>query len=84
MRLQAICPVSEDALKPEPLPVEPPGVPGQRTTKSRNPPGQYWFKTYFIAKFLYSNGVGSQAHNLSNDPSPKDSTGTAKEHGHKQ
>ena len=37
------CPVFWDALKPEPLPVEPSGVPGQRTTKSINPPGQYWY-----------------------------------------
>ena len=33
----------QDALKPEQLPVEPPGVPGQRTTKSINPTGQYWY-----------------------------------------
>ena len=33
----------EYALKPEPLPVEPSGVPGHRTTKSINPPGQYWY-----------------------------------------
>ena len=37
------CPVFWDALKPEPLPVEPSGVPGQSTTKSINPPGQYWY-----------------------------------------
>ena len=37
------CPVFWDALKPEPLPVEPSGVPGHRTTKSINPPGQYWY-----------------------------------------
>ena len=35
MRLQAICPVFRDALKPEPLPVEqPPGVPGQEPQKA--------------------------------------------------
>ena len=37
------CPVFRDALKPEPLPVEPSGVPGHRTTKNINPPGQYWY-----------------------------------------
>ena len=36
-------PVFWDALKPEPLPVEPSGVPGHRTTKCINPPGQYWY-----------------------------------------
>ena len=36
-------PVFWDALKPESLPVEPSGVPGHRTTKSINPPGQYWY-----------------------------------------
>ena len=40
---KAVCPVFWDALKPEPLPVEPSGVPGQRTTKSINPTGQYWY-----------------------------------------
>ena len=37
------CPVFWDALKPEPLPVEPSGVPAHRTTKSINPPGQNWY-----------------------------------------
>ena len=46
------CPVFLDALKPEPLPVEPLGVPGHRTTKSINPLGQYW----------YSQGTRPQKH----------------------
>ena len=32
------CPVFLDALKPEPLPVEPSGVPGHRTTKAKTHP----------------------------------------------
>ena len=41
--LKAVCPVFQDALKPEPLLVEPSRVPGQRTTKSIYPTGQYWY-----------------------------------------
>ena len=31
-----------DALKPEPLPIEPSGVPGHKNNKTVNPPSQYW------------------------------------------
>ena len=36
-------PSSETLKNQKPLQVEPPGIPGQRTTKSINPPGMYWY-----------------------------------------